>query len=265
MTTESLILASRPRPASALTDQTTMIGRSVRLASRDLDAVISALMLPIMMMVLFVYLFGGAIQTSEGKYVQYVAPGVLLLCTAWGAAQTGVGVAQDMSSGIVDRFRSLNVSGAALLGGHVTSSVIKNVTSTIVVIGVALAIGFRPKADFLQWLGAAGILLLFILAMSWLSAVVGLISKSTDAANAFAFSMMFLPYVSSAFVPIHTLPGWLQDVAKYQPSTPIIESVRGFLLDGSVGNNAWIALAWTLGILLVSVVLAGVFFGKKAD
>ncbi|KAB2976948.1 ABC transporter permease [Streptomyces sp. SS1-1] len=242
----------------------TMIGRCTRLTRRDVDALIMSLMLPIMMMVLFVYLFGGAIQTG-GDYVTYVAPGVLLLCTVWGAAQTGVGVANDMSTGIVDRFRSMDVGGAAMLGGHVMASIIKNITSTFVVIGVALLIGFRPKADALQWLAAAGVLVAFILAMSWLAAVVGLLTKSTDAAASFAFVMMFLPYVSSAFVPIKTLPSWLQGVAEHQPSTAIIESVRGFLLDRPVGDHAWIGLVWSGGILLVSVVLAGVFFQRRAD
>ncbi|MEH1058995.1 ABC transporter permease [Micromonospora sp. CPCC 206171] len=262
--TESIVLRNRPRPTSLGTDMMTMIARCTRLTSRDLDALMMALMLPIMMMVLFVYLFGGAIQTG-GDYVTYVSPGVLLLCTVWGAAQTGVGVANDMSTGIIDRFRSMDVSGAVLLGGHVTASVIKNIVSTVVVIAVALLIGFRPEASLLQWLAAGGILVTFILAMSWLSAVVGLLTKSTDAAASFAFIMMFLPYVSSAFVPIHTLPGWLQGVAKHQPSTPIIESVRGFLLDRPVGDNPWIALAWSVGILVVSVTLAAVFFQKKTD
>lgn len=261
---ESIVLNATPRSVGTASSLLTMIGRCTRLTRRDVDAMIMSLMLPIMMMVLFVYLFGGAIQTG-GDYVTYVAPGVLLLCTAWGAAQTGVGVANDMSTGIVDRFRSMDVSGAALLGGHVMASIIKNITSTVVVIAVALLIGFRPEADVLGWLAAGGILVAFILAMSWLSAVVGLLTKSTDAAASFAFVMMFLPYVSSAFVPIDTLPGWLQGVAENQPCTAIIESVRGFLLDMPVGDHAWIGLVWSVGILLVSVTLAGVFFQRKAD
>jgi len=261
---ESIALTAKPRSVGTVSSLLTMIGRCTRLTRRDVDALIMSLMLPIMMMVLFVYLFGGAIQTG-GDYVTYVAPGVLLLCTVWGAAQTGVGVANDMSTGIVDRFRSMDVGGAAMLGGHVMASIIKNITSTFVVIGVALLIGFRPKADALQWLAAAGVLVAFILAMSWLAAVVGLLTKSTDAAASFAFVMMFLPYVSSAFVPIKTLPSWLQGVAEHQPSTAIIESVRGFLLDRPVGDHAWIGLVWSGGILLVSVVLAGVFFQRRAD
>lgn len=261
---ESIALTAKPRSVGTVPSLLTMIGRCTRLTRRDVDALIMSLMLPIMMMVLFVYLFGGAIQTG-GDYVTYVAPGVLLLCTVWGAAQTGVGVANDMSTGIVDRFRSMDVGGAAMLGGHVMASIIKNITSTFVVIGVALLIGFRPKADALQWLAAAGVLVAFILAMSWLAAVVGLLTKSTDAAASFAFVMMFLPYVSSAFVPIKTLPSWLQGVAEHQPSTAIIESVRGFLLDRPVGDHAWIGLVWSGGILLVSVVLAGVFFQRRAD
>jgi len=236
---ESIVLGATPRPTSAVADLLTMVGRCVRLSRRDLDALMMALMLPVMMMVLFVYLFGGAIQTGGHypHYVTYVAPGVLVLCTAWGAAQTGVGVADDMSGGIIDRFRSMDVSGAVLLAGHVVASVVKNLVSTVVVIAVALLIGFRPHADVLQWAAATGILVLFVFAMSWLSAVVGLITKSTDAAASFAFIMMFLPYVSSAFVPIKTLPGWLQGIAHHQPATPIVESLRGLLLDQPVGHN----------------------------
>lgn len=262
---ESIILHSAPRPRSVAADLGSLVARCVRLASRDLDALMMAIMLPVMMMVLFVFLFGGAIQTGGGDYVTYVTPGVLLLCTAWGAAQTGVGVANDMNSGIIDRLRSMDVNGATVLTGHVVASVIKNVVSTIVVIGVALLIGFRPSADLAGWLGAAGILFSFVLAMSWLSAVFGLVSKSADAAAAFAFVMMFLPYVSSAFVPIKTLPTWLQGVAEHQPATPIIESLRPFLLDMPVGSNPWIALTWCAGILVVSITVAKILFSRRTD
>jgi ABC-2 type transport system permease protein len=262
---ETIVLNDQPKSTGGMADLATMVGRCTRLTRRDVDALIMSLMLPIMMMVLFVYLFGGAIQTGAEDYVTYVTPGVLMLCTAWGAAQTGVGVANDMNTGIVDRFRSMDVSGAALLGGHVAASVIKNIASTVVVIVVALLIGFRPEAGLFGWLAAGGILLSFVLAMSWLSAVVGLLTKSTDAAASFAFIMMFVPYVSSAFVPIHTLPGWLQGVAENQPSTPIIESVRGYLLDQPVGSHPWTGLLWTGGILVVSVVLAAAFFQRKTD
>jgi len=260
----SLITRTAPRPSSAATDTLTMIACCARMTSRDVDALLMAVLLPVMMMVLFVYLFGGAIQTG-GDYVTYVAPGVLMLCTAWGAAQTGVSVANDMNGGIIDRFRSMDVGGAALLSGHVGASVVKNLISTVVVLAVAFLIGFRPHADLAGWLGASGILLMFILAISWLSAVFGLIAKSSEVASNFAFFMMFMPYVSSAFVPIHTLPSWLQAVARNQPATPIIESLRGLLLDRPVGNHPWVALAWCAGILVVSAIIAGVLFQRRAD
>lgn len=265
---DSIVLQSAPRPRSALADLSSITGRCVRLASRDLDALIMAIMLPVMMMVLFVFLFGGAIDTGSGTgqdYVTYVTPGVLLLCTGWGAAQTGVGVANDMNGGMIDRLRSMDVNGATVLTGHVVASVIKNIVSTVVVMGVALIIGFRPSADLAGWLGAAGILAAWVLAMSWLSAVFGLVSKSADAAAAFAFVMMFLPYISSAFVPIKTLPTWLRGVAENQPATPIIESLRPFLLDMPVGDNAWIALAWCAGILIASVTAATVLFSRRTE
>ncbi len=252
------------RPKSAATDTMTMIARSVRITSRDIDSLLMAVILPVMMMVLFVYLFGGAIQTG-GDYVTYVVPGVLMLCTAWGASQTGVSVGNDMNGGIIDRFRSMDVGGAALLSGHVMASIVKNVISTLVVLVVAFLLGFRPEAGVIGWLAAIGILLMFILAISWLSAVFGLITKSSDAASNFAFFMMFVPYVSSAFVPIGTLPGWLQGVAEHQPATPIIESLRGLLLDRPVGSHPWVALAWCGGILLISVVAAGILFRRRAD
>lgn len=264
---ESIVPGTSPRPSSAGTGLLTMVGRSIRLTRRDIDALMMSLMLPIMMMVLFVYLFGGAIRIGEGfsHYVTYVAPGVLVLCTAWGAAQTGVGVANDMSGGIMDRFRSMDVKGAMVLGGHVVASVAKNIVSTIVVMAVALLMGFRPHGSVVDWFAAVGILVAFIFAMSWLSAVVGLVTKSTDAAATFAFIMMFLPYISSAFVPIKTLPGWLQAVAYHQPATPIVESVRGLLLARPIGSNPWTALIWCAGILLVSVTAAGALFQRRVD
>jgi ABC-2 type transport system permease protein len=240
----------------------TMAGRSVRLSIRNLDALITAVMLPVMLMVLFVYLFGGAIQTGTA-YVTYVVPGVLLLCAGFGASLTAVSVSNDMKEGIIDRFRSMDIGGAALLAGHVTASVARNATSTVLVLGVAFLIGFRPTAGPLDWLAAAGVLLAFVLAISWLSAAVGLLARSPEAASGFTFFVSFLPYPSSAFVPVNTMPSWIHGFAEHQPVTPVIESLRGLLLDMPVGNTPWVALAWCGGILVVSVVLAGVFFRRR--
>jgi ABC-2 type transport system permease protein len=240
----------------------TMVARCVRLSSRTLDVLIMSLVMPIMLMVLFVYLFGGAIQTGT-DYVTYVVPGVILLCAGFASAQTAVSVSQDLKGGIIDRFRSMDVGGAAVLGGHVIASVLRNVVATVVVFGVALLIGFRPSAGPLAWLGAAAILLAFMLAISWLAATMGLIANNPEAAAGFTFFAAFLPYPSSAFVPIDTMPSWLHGFASHQPVTPVIETLRGLLLDAPVGSNPWQALAWCGGILVVSIAVAGVVFRRK--
>jgi ABC-2 type transport system permease protein len=196
-------------PAPALTGALIMVGRCLRLTRRNLEALLTALMLPVMMMLLFVYLFGGAINTGT-RYVTYVVPGILLLCTAIGSATTAVSVSHDMTSGIVDRFRSMDIAGAAVLTGHVVASVARNAVSSVLVFGVAFLVGFRPQAGPLDWLAAVGMLLLFVLAVSWFSAAVGLLAASPEGANGVTFFVMFLPYVSSAFVPIHTMPSWLR-------------------------------------------------------
>jgi ABC-2 type transport system permease protein len=258
----ALRLPARPRPASAAGDWLTMAGRSLRLALRTPDALLTSLLLPIMLMLLFVYLFGGAIQTGT-RYVTYVVPGVLLLCAGFGAASTAVSVSHDLTGGIVDRFRSLDVGGAAILAGHVAASVVRNLASTVLVFGVAFLIGFRPSAGPLDWLAAAGVLLLYVLAISWLSAAVGVLARSPEAAGGFTFLMAFLPYPSSAFVPIDTMPTWIHGIAENQPVTPAIESIRGLLLGTPVGNSPWLAAAWCGGILVASVALSGVLFRRR--
>jgi ABC-2 type transport system permease protein len=241
-----------------------MVGRSVRVSSRQVDAMLTSLMLPIMLMLMFVYLFGGAIDTGT-KYVTYVVPGVILLCAGFGAASTAVSVSQDLKNGIVDRFRSMDIGGAALLAGHVAASVARNLASTVLVLGVAFLIGFRPRATPLDWLAAAGVLLLFILAISWLSAAVGLLARTPEAAAGFTFFVMFLPYPSSAFVPIDTMPSWIHGFANHQPCTPVIETLRGLLLDAPVASAPWQAVAWCGGIMLASVAVSGVLFRRRTE
>jgi ABC-2 type transport system permease protein len=245
-----------------MSDSLTMVGRCLRLTSRNVEAMLTSLMLPIMLMLLFVYLFGGAIHTG-GKYVTYVVPGVLVLCAGFGASLTAVSVSLDMNGGIIDRFRSLDIGGASLLAGHVAASVVRNAASTVLVFGVAFLIGFRPDAGVLDWLAAAGVLLAFVLAFSWLSAAIGLVTKSPEAASGFTFFLMFLPYPSSAFVPIDTMPSWIHGFAENQPVTPVIETIRGLLLGTPVGDSPWLALAWCGGILAVSIVLSGVLFARR--
>ena len=250
------------RPAAALASVQVMTARCVRLSRRNLDALITALVLPILLMLLFVYLFGGAIATGT-SYVQYVVPGVVLLCAAFGAANTAVSVCQDMTGGVIDRFRSLDVPGQALLAGHVIASIVRNTASTLLVFGVALLIGFRPHATLPAGAAAAGILLLFVLAISCLAAVAGLLATSAEAASGFVFALMFLPYPSSTFVPIATMPSWLQGFARDQPVTPVVETLRGLLLGHPVGASPWHALAWCGGILAVAAAASGVLFRRR--
>ena len=240
----------------------TLSGRTFRLTRRNIDALMMALLLPIMLMLLFVYLFGGAIATGT-TYVTYVVPGVLLLCVSFGASLTAVAVSHDMTGGIIDRFRSMDVGGVPFLAGHVVASVARNAASTVVVLAVAVLIGFRPSAGPPAWLEAAAILLAFVVALSWLSAAVGLAARSPEAADGFTFGLMFLPYPSSAFVPIDTMPTWLRGFAEHQPTTPVIESLRGLLLDQPVGQAPVQALAWSAGILLVAVAASGFLFHRR--
>jgi ABC-2 type transport system permease protein len=170
-----------------------------------------------------------------------------------------------LKNGIVDRFRSMDIGGAALLAGHVAASVARNLASTVLVLGVAFLIGFRPRATPLDWLAAAGVLLLFILAISWLSAAVGLLARTPEAAAGFTFFVMFLPYPSSAFVPIDTMPSWIHGFANHQPCTPVIETLRGLLLDAPVASAPWQAVAWCGGIMLASVAVSGVLFRRRTE
>ncbi|MEU8796515.1 ABC transporter permease [Spirillospora sp. NPDC048819] len=240
-----------------------MAARTLRLTFRNLEALLITLLLPVMLMLLFVYLFGGAIETDAPEYVTYAVPGVLILCASYGASMTAVGVADDMSKGIIDRFRSMDIGGPALLSGHVTASALRNLGSITAVFAVAFLIGFRPSAGLPAWLGTVGVLLAFIVAISALSAAVGLLARSPEAASGFTFFVLFLPYPSSAFVPVDTMPDWLHGFARNQPATPVIETVRGLLLDQPVGTRPWTALAWCAGILAVSVALSGILFRRR--
>jgi ABC-2 type transport system permease protein len=247
---------------TVLTDFTTMSGRSLRLSRRNLDALLTAVLLPVVLMALFVYVFGGALRTGT-DYLQYVVPGIILLCVGFGAATTAVSVCSDMTGGVIDRFRSMPIAGAAVLTGHVVASVARNALSAVVVLSVALAMGFRPSAGPVQWLAATGILLLFVVAMSWLCALLGLLARNVEAANGYTFLIMFLPYVSSAFVPTDSMPSWLQAVARNQPITPVIETVRGLLRDRPIGDQAWLAIAWFGAIGVGAAVAATAVFRRQ--
>ena len=247
-----------------ISDAVTMMDRSVRLARRNVDTLFASILMPLLMMALFVYVFGGAINTGT-EYINYVVPGILLLTTGYGAASTAMVVADDMTSGMIDRLRSLPIRSFAVLTGHVTGSVARNAASTAIVILASLAMGFRPAGSVVDWLATIGLLLLYVLALSWLAAGLGVIAKSVESASTLSFFMLFLPYLSSAFVRPETMPSWLRPISEHQPITPVIETVRSLLIGTPLANNGWIALAWCCGLLLFSVTLATSLYRKRTS
>jgi len=243
-----------------MTATLTLIGRSIRLSRRNLDLMIMAIVLPVLMMSLFVYVFGGAISSVQ-SYVDYVVPGIIVLCTGYGATSTAMSVADDMKKGVVDRFRSMPISGFAVLTGHVTASVARNALATFAVVLVALLMGFRPSVSPVSWVLAMGLLLLYVVALSWLAAGFGVIARSVESASLLGFFMLFIPYLSSAFVPVETMPAFLRVISEHQPITPVIETVRA-LLNDQPADSGWLALAWSGGLLVVAFLLAGWLFRR---
>jgi ABC-2 type transport system permease protein len=247
-----------------LTEEVVFIRRSILHSLRTPDQLIMAVVLPTILMAMFVWVFGRALQ-ADGDYVDYVVPGIILLCAGYGAASTAVGVAHDMTTGIVDRFRTMPMRASAVITGHVVASLVRNLVATAVVIGVGVALGFRPHADPLQWVAVAGLVALYILVITFLFAAIGLAASSPDAANGYGFILMFLPYVSSAFVPVDTMPSWLRWVAEHQPLTPIIETIRGLLLGSGIhGTDGWWALGWCALILAAGIAGSIWLFRRKA-
>jgi ABC-2 type transport system permease protein len=250
-----------------LSDTRVMIARCVRRSLRDPEAFFTALMLPVVLMLLFVYVFGGALDTGV-SYVDYVVPGLIVLCAGFGAGTTAVAVATDMSSGIVDRFRSMPIRSSSILAGHIVASLVRNLLATALVIGLGIGIGWRPTASATAWAAAAAMIVAFVLAMSWFAAAFGLLVRSPEAANAATFVIMFLPYLSTAFVPARTMHAVLRPVAENQPFTPVIETMRGLWMGhtstgAAVGHEAWIAAAYCAGILVVAFAAASWLFRHR--
>ena len=257
--------------AYPLTDSRVMIARCVRRSLRDPEAFFTALMLPVVLMLLFVYIFGGAISAgglAAGGYADYVVPGLIVLCAGFGAGTTAVAVATDMSSGIVDRFRSMPIRASAILSGHIVASLARNLLATALVIAVGLGVGWRPVAGAAAWAAAVAMIVLFILTMSWLAAAFGLLVRGPEAANAATFVLMFIPYVSTAFVPARTMPAVLRPIAANQPFTAVIETMRGLWMGhtstgAGVGHEAWLAVISCAGILAVSFAAASWLFRHR--
>jgi ABC-2 type transport system permease protein len=245
-------------------DMGVMLGRSMRHISRSMDTILTVVITPIAIMLLFVYVFGGAIQTGTDNYVNYLLPGILLITISSGIAYTAYRLFMDMQRGIFERFHSMPIARSAALWGHVLTSLVSNAISVVVIILVALLMGFRSPAGVLSWLAVAGILALFTLALTWIAVIAGLSAKTIDGASAFSFPLIFLPFISSAFVPTESMPPLVRAFAENQPVTSIVESIRALLSNQPVGNDIWIALAWCLGILIVAYVFAMRTYKGKA-
>ncbi|MGG4446600.1 ABC transporter permease [Brevibacillus porteri] len=245
-------------------DISVMLGRSMRHIFRSMDTIVTVCITPIAMMLLFVYVFGGAIQTGTDNYVNYLLPGILLIAIASGVSYTAYRLFMDKQRGIIERFHSMPIARSAVLWGHVLTSLVSNVISLVVIIIVALIMGFRSSAGVLPWLAVTGILVLFTLALTWLAVIAGLSGKSVEGASAFSYPLIFLPFISSAFVPTDSMPKVVRAFADNQPVTSIVEAIRALLSGQPVGNNIWIALAWCVGIMLVAYIFAMRAYKRKA-
>jgi len=239
-----------------LADTTVLTGRSLRHIVRSPDTIVTTAVMPIALMLLFVYVFGGAVDTGDVAYVDYLLPGILLITIASGVAYTSYRLFLDLQGGIFERFQSLPIARSSVLWAHVLTSLVANVVSLVVVLGVALVMGFRSGAGPLAWLAVTGILVLFTLALTWIAVIAGLSAKSVDGASAFSYPLIFLPFVSSAFVPTGSMPGPVRWFAEHQPVTSIVNSIRDLLAQRAPGGDLWIALAWCAGILLVAMTVA---------
>jgi len=268
--TNPLIARVEPEKRSRLfwllNDTYEMMRRSIRHITRSLDQVLSLVLFPIMFLLLNRYVLGGAIDTGSVSYANYLFAGILVQTLAFGANYTTINLAVDLKEGIVDRFRSLPMASSALVVGHIASDLVRNVISSTIMIVVGFAVGFRPNASFTDWLLVIGLSLLFTLAISWLSAILGLLVKTLEAAQWIGFVVIFpLTFISSAFVPTDTMPGPLQAFAENQPLTHVINAVRSLLVGTEMGNSAWMATIWCIGIIVVSVPLATWMFRRRSS
>ncbi|TCB97132.1 ABC transporter permease [Micromonospora zingiberis] len=244
-------------------DTIVLLGRSLRHISRSPDTIITTAVMPIAFMLLFVYVFGGAIQTGSDSYVNYLLPGILLITVASGISYTAYRLFLDMRGGIFERFQSMPIARPSVLWAHVLTSLVANLISLVVVVLVALVMGFRSGASALDWLAVTGIMMLFTLALTWLAIIPGLTAKSVDGASAFSYPLIFLPFVSSAFVPTESMPGPVRAFAEHQPVTAIVNTIRDLFAQQRVGGDIWIALAWCGGLLVVAYGVAMVVYRRK--
>lgn len=246
-----------------LGDTAVLTGRSLRHVLRSPDTIVTTAVMPIAFLLMFVYVFGGAIDIGAGAYVDYLLPGILLITVASGVAYTAYRLFLDLKGGIFERFQSMPIARSSALWAHVLTSLVANLVSVAVVVGVAFLMGFRSSAGVLEWLGVAGMLVLFTLALTWIAVLAGLSAKTVEGASAFSYPLIFLPFVSSAFVPTETMPGPVRWFAEHQPVTSIVNSIRQLLEGQQVTGDLWVALAWCAGILLAAYLAANVLYWRK--
>ena len=246
-----------------LGDTAILLGRSMRHIFRSVDTIITTAITPVALMLLFVYVFGGAIRTDTDNYVNYLLPGLMLIAIASGIAYTAVRLFTDMQSGIFERFQSMPIARSSVLWAHVLTSLVANGLSLVIIVLVALLMGFRTSASALDWLAVAGILALFTVALTWIAVIAGLSAKSVDGASGFSYPLIFLPFISSAFVPTETMPGPVRFFAENQPVTSIVNTIQDLFAQRPIGGDIWIALAWCVGILVLAYVFAMAAYRRK--
>ncbi|MFI6156575.1 ABC transporter permease [Kitasatospora sp. NPDC051170] len=246
--------AAVPGASYALRDSMTMLRRNLKHALRYPSLTFAVVVMPVMMLLMFNYAYGNALGAGigGGKYIDYVTPGIVLMAATSGSIVTAIGICTDMTEGIVNRFRTMAISRSAFLAGHVVGSVIQTMIGLLLVVGAALAMGFRPNAGIVEWLAAIGLLLFVTVALTWISAGIGLVAKTVESASNLPMPLQFLPFIGSAIVPTDTMPTALRWFAEYQPFTPVIETLRGLLMGTEIGAvSAWSALGWCTGLTLL--------------
>ncbi|MFG1949468.1 ABC transporter permease [Nonomuraea sp. NPDC048826] len=265
MTAEALVAQERSGWSTALGDCAEMSRRSVRHLTRNVDEVIQAFVVPILLLLMFRYLFGGAIKVDGPTYVNYLVAGVIVLSVAFNTPSTAVAIANDLQFGFFQRLRSMPVFQPAVLVGHVVAASLRSIMAVVLAVGVGWLIGFRPVASLGDWLAALGLLLVFILAMGWLAVLIGGVAGSVEGAGGLSFILVMLPYASSALVPPASMPSVLRAVVENQPFTPLIDATRALLIGTPVGNSLWLALAWWVTILVIGMAVTIRYFGRRGN
>lgn len=244
-----------------------LFGRSMRHILRSPDTIISVAVVPVMIMLLFVYVLGGAIRPSIGEdvnYVGYLLPGILLMAVASGISYTSIRLFTDVQKGLFARFNSMPLKRSSVMWAHVLTSLVSNLLSIVLIFLAALLLGFRSNAGLMEWFAVMGILVLFTLTLTWVVIIPGLTAKSAEGANVFAYPLIFLPFISSAFVPTETMPAVVRAFAENQPVTPIVNALRSFLSSEPTGNDLWIALAWCAGVMILAYIFAMRAYKRRA-